>query len=346
MRDVQKIGLVGTGAIAQAYIKALEDCDFAKLTAVADVRRDAAIAAAETANCKWYESHQALADSGECSAVILCTPPVTHKEIALYFLDRKIPVLCEKPLSIDRDSAKAIIERAAENNVLLTMASKFRYVEDIIRAKSIIVSGLLGDILLMENAFTSRVDMSNRWNSNADVSGGGVVIDNGTHSVDIIRYLLGPIADIMFVECTRSPGFAVEDNAFLFARTAGGVSARVDLSWSFDKQLANFVSLYGTHGTIQVGWKESRYKQHGSSDWIVFGGGYDKFVAFRRQLENFCRAVTSEESPLVSLEDAYASVDVIQAAYESRDKGEWVRVTESRGLADLGNKRPSVDAAE
>lgn len=342
---MKKIGIIGVGAIAQSYMLALDGADFAEIGAVADTNADAVATAAESFKCKGYASHKELAEKSECDAVVICTPPKSHVEIARDFLSRKIPVLCEKPLAIDTKGAEAIIAAAKENDVLVSMASKFRYVDDVIRTKSIISSGLLGDIRLLENAFTARIDMSHRWNSDRTMSGGGVAIDNGTHSVDIIRYLLGPIARIQMIASGSSPDLPVEDNALLLIETEAGAAARVDLSWSFEKQLPNYLNIFGTKGTIHVGWKESRYRQIGSSDWIVFGKGYDKIYAFRNQLRNFCAAIDGRESSLVSAEGALASVSAIQAAYQSVNERTWVDVAGEEATGSGRGRRVSSNAA-
>jgi len=335
MTEPLKLGLVGAGAIAQSYTKALEDSVIARLVGIADTRAEAAAAAAETMNCESYTSHEDLVDKAGCEAVIVCTPPSTHSAIAGYFIDRGIPVLCEKPLSTDTASARALCEAAESEGVILAMASKFRYVEDVIRARSIITSGLLGDIILMENAFASSVNMERRWNSDPKIGGGGVLIDNGTHSVDIVRYLLGPIVDVLAVEGTRIQDIPVEDSANLFVHTESGATAHIDLSWSLNKDLDTFIRVYGTDGTILLGWQESRYKQKSSADWVVFGQGYDKLSAFQGQIRNFCNRVKGIEPLLISNADAIASVEVIQAAYTSLKQGGWVTINGSGTTASM-----------
>ncbi|KAK0039144.1 Gfo/Idh/MocA family oxidoreductase [Biomphalaria pfeifferi] len=130
-----------------------------------------------------------------------------------------------------------MIETAKRENIVFTMATKFRYCEDVVKAKAIIASGMLGDIILFENAFTAKVDMSKRWNSDKKIAGGGVLIDNGTHSVDIIRYFLGAITDVLAVETSRTQNISVDENVKLLARTEKGVVASVDLTWGINKEL-------------------------------------------------------------------------------------------------------------
>ena len=303
-----RFGMIGAGGISQAYAEAFRNLRVARIVAVADTRSEAAKALSEGIGCQWYNSYQAMAKKEKLDAVVVCTPPVTHPEICVYFLGRKVHVLCEKPLSIDVKNAKLIVEAARSAQVKLTMASKFRYAEDVIRAKSIVTSGILGEVVLFENAFTSRVDMSSRWNADSHISGGGVLIDNGTHSVDIMRYFVGPLAEVQVVEGKRVQGLAVEDTVRIFVRSMNGVMGTIDLSWSINKELDSYINIYGSHGTVFVGWKESKYRQSSSRDWVVFGNGYDKVQAFRSQVNNFSKAIRGEENLLITAEDALASV--------------------------------------
>ena len=322
-----KFSLIGAGAIAQTHVQAFSGVEIAELVAVSDIRVEAAKAIAGSVNCLDFSSYQAMVDAVELDAAIVCTPPVTHSEICIDLLERGIHVLCEKPLSISVDDAQAMQAAAQKSGALLTMASKFRYVEDAVKAKSIVQSGILGEIVLFENAFTSRVDMSARWNSNPMVSGGGVLIDNGTHSVDLCRYFLGPLAEVQVVEGKRVQNLAVEDTIRIFVKSTAGVMGNIDLSWSINKELDYYIRIYGSQGTVSLGWKESKYHQTSSRDWVVFGSGYNKVQAFQAQLTNFAKAIRQEEPLLITAEDAVASVEAIDAAYAALRQSHWTEIS-------------------
>lgn len=326
-----RFGIVGAGGVAQTYAQAFETSSMARLTAVADLRADAGQALAQRFHCHAFESVEAMAAGAELDAVLVCTPPATHPDICLTLVERKLHVLCEKPFSIDSGSARRMVEAARAAGVRLAMASKFRYVDDVIRAKSIVASGILGEIILFENAFTSRVDMAGRWNAMPKVSGGGVLMDNGTHSVDLMRYFLGPIAKVQVVEGKRVQGLEVEDTVRMFVQTVDGVMGSIDLSWSINKELDSYVNIYGSRGLISIGWKESRYRQSTSRDWIVFGKGYDKVQAFRSQIDNFAGTLCGEDKLLITSEDSVASVEVIEAAYDSLRQSHWTPIDGAAG---------------
>jgi predicted dehydrogenase len=158
------------------------------------------------------------------------------------------------------------------------------------------------------------------------VSGGGVLIDNGSHSVDLIRYFLGPITDVQVIEGKRVQRIPVEDTVRMFVRSAAGVMGSIDLSWSINKELESYINIYGSQGTVSVGWKQSRYRQASGLDWVVFGKGYDKLRAFRNQIENFAGAILGRELLLITARDAVASVQVIDAAYQAMRQQNWVTV--------------------
>ena len=323
-----RVGLIGAGGIASAYQEVFAGLEDAALTVVCDVDPLAGRRLAEAAGAE-YTSEATEVEGVD--AVIICTPPNSHPELAIHFLNRSIPVLCEKPLAIDVGSARLMTAEAAKTGTILTMASKFRYVPDIAAARSIIQSGILGEIILYENSFASHVDMSSRWNSDRKIAGGGVLIDNGTHSLDIARYLLGSIEQVLAVEGKRVQSVGVEDTASIFFTTVDGVTGTIDLSWSVNKERDSFIEIYGSEGTVRVGWNSSVYRQATSSDWVQFGSGYDKLEAMTAQVRNFIGAVQGTEPLLITAEDGIASVAVVAAAYDSLNSPSWVAVEGEAG---------------
>ena len=248
--NVVKFGLIGAGGTAKAYAQVFAETEMADIVAVADSEAASGRSLADQIGCPSFSSHLDLLRDTTCDVVLVATPTSTHRPICIDALEQGVAVLCEKPLSIGTSAARQMLDVAERNGVILTMVSKFRHMEDVVRAKRIVESGILGEIVLFENSFTAHVDMSNRWNSKPEISGGGVLIDRGTHSVDLIRYFLGPIKEVQAIEGKRIQGLAVEDTAQIFVRSVDGVMGRVDLSWSLNKELESFIDIYGSNGNI------------------------------------------------------------------------------------------------
>src|SRR5262245_2908987 len=136
---VLNFGLIGAGAIAKTHVEAFAQRMDARLLAVADVNADSAAKLADAASAKACTSVDELLNANlPLDAVVVCTPPSTHEEIALACVNRGLHVLCEKPFAVDSAAARRMVRAAVKADVILTMASKFRYTPDVAAAKRII----------------------------------------------------------------------------------------------------------------------------------------------------------------------------------------------------------------
>ena len=322
-KQPMRFAIVGAGAIANTHSDAFAKTNKADLVAVVDINQAAAVAMAEKHGAKVFAEVKSLISSGSVDAAIVCTPPNSHGDICCELLKNGIHVLCEKPITVSSVTANRMFDAAEKSGTILTMASKFRFVKDVQKAKELITSGTIGDVILFENMFTCNVDMTKRWNSDREVSGGGVLIDNGTHSVDIMRFLLGPLFDLQVIEGKRVQDMQVEDTVKIFVRSADGVMGDIDLSWSINKDQPNFINLYGSKGALSIGWGESKYRCNGDDEWTVFGSGYDKVQSFVDQIDNFVGAINGDEELVVQPKDALASVAVIETAYAAMADAKW-----------------------
>jgi predicted dehydrogenase len=300
----------------------------ANLLAVADIDAQAARRAGEAFGIPSFGDPFEMLDTARPEAVIICTPPNTHRSLTEAALSAGAHVLCEKPLALTVEDALAMVRAAEDKGLMMMMASKFRYVQDIIHAKGIVEEGIVGEVIILENEFCSHVDMKGRWNSNPAISGGGVLIDNGSHSVDIFRYLIGPVDNLQAVHGKRWQQIEVEDTCHLILRSTDGTTGSIDLSWSIHKEDPYFIRIFGTEGMLEIGWKGSRYRQSEKRAWAGFGSGYDKLQAVGAQLANFIDALDGKGTPMITTEDAVESVRVIQCAYHTAVQTAWEKVGE------------------
>jgi len=321
-----RIAIVGAGAIANAHAEALAASPHFQMIMVVDVDGARAAALAGKFGVPSATSIDAITN-GSIDAAIVSTPPSTHHDIAIALLEAGVHVLCEKPFAIGRNNARAMADAAKRSSRILTMATKFRFVDDLTIARDAIAAGKIGTLYRVQNIFASPVDMTGRWNLNPTFSGGGVIIDNGTHSVDIMRYILGPIESVRAIETTPERAYpSVEDTARIECLSVGGVFGRIELSWSKQAPGPWFISILGSRGGVDIGWKGSRRRFDGASEYTQFGTGYNKVTAFAGQIADFAAAIREEHPTITSLDEAVASVDIIDAAYASMTADRWIAV--------------------
>ncbi|MCA8948967.1 MAG: Gfo/Idh/MocA family oxidoreductase [Planctomycetes bacterium] len=325
--DAIPTALVGCGQISRAYVAALARTETLTLVAVVDPDAEARARLAAELEVAAFESVPALLATGPAlRAALLLTPPDTHEPLARHLLEHGVHVLCEKPLAPTPAAAERMLAAARSADRRLMMGSKFRYSTDVLAARRLLDAGFCGDIVLYENVFCSHVDMTRRWNAVRARSGGGVLIDNGCHSVDVARFLLGPIARVQAWFGRVAQAIAVEDTARLLFESQSGALGSIDLSWSVHKATPAYVRIHGTAGTIEIGWQESRCQRVGDAEWRVFGHGYDKVAAFAAQLDDFAAVVRGERAGIIGDDDALASVTVIERAYESQRAERWLAI--------------------
>ena len=320
------LALIGCGGIAQTHLEAIAKVPGVSLAAVYDPNSIAAQAAAGRYQCSSAQNIEEIWSDRSIRAVLICAPPKFHFDLMKKAIESDKHVLCEKPFTTNVKEAEEIKRLSAAKGKLVMMASKFRFVQDVIEARKFVQSGVIGDVILSEVIFCSVVDMSSRWNSDSQVAGGGVLIDNGSHAVDVIRYLVGPIKSVYAQAGKRTQPLKVEDTARLHFETDDHIVGMVDLSWSLYKHTPNFVNIFGTLGTIEVGWQQSQIWDAKNKSSKVFGAGYKKLDAFTNQMEHFADCVNGKAAPILGIDDAIESVRVIDAAYTSIREKKWLEV--------------------
>jgi len=308
------LALVGCGAIAAAHVEAAHALGV-PVIGLCDVDRNRA----EQFRSSHVPAAALAANIPELfrlcrpSAVIVCTPPSTHFELAHAALEAGSHVMCEKPLClIPQDAANLVAFARSRRKVLLTSA-KYRFVPALRRAWEFVASPEFGELKAAHIHFCAPQDMTGRWHLEKPLSGGGALMDNGPHAVDLARFLFGDL-ELAHAHFGLSRGrYPVEDGASLLLRAANGATIDVMLSWSLTLPDTPWLLARGTHGAVEYGWEGGRMWSRRREEQLA---PYSKPVCFRAQLTHFRALTTGAPHGWVQPEDGAHTVRLLRCAYE------------------------------
>jgi len=322
-----KFVLIGCGKAAHFYATTISSHPDMTLSAVVDENPKAARAFGNSFYCDYFTSLQDYVSGNNfADCGIICTSESNHSEIAKQLMRLGTDILCATPFAPDSASAEKMIDISRTFGVRLMMGSRFRYITDIIHARELIQSGILGRILVFEIDFRDMADFGRYQNSRKDRGSHGVLMDRGSHAIDIAQHFFGSLLRIRVEKAQPLRSQVVEDTVRIDMRTISGVIGTTQLSGKTKNPCDDYIRIYGTGGTLCIGWKSSMYRLNDNVDWIKFGEGYSTPKALNRQMGNYLNAVTHNGIPETTAEDGRESARAMEAAYRSLSTGCWINL--------------------
>jgi len=314
--DTMHIGIIGCGGIARCHAKAYAKLDGVEFAAFCDIAEHKAAEFVEQYGGRAFGSVDAMLDAGRLDAVSVATTPVAHHGPAIAALGRGVHVLCEKPLAASVENAADMVRIAEESNALLMTGYPYRFREEIVTTKELLKGGAIGKPLFAHNTFSCRADrIAETWFVNRAVSGGGIVLDNGSHSIDLFHHLFGDTRRVHASLDRLNTTIEVEDTALIMTEHESGVSGTIELSWSVPRPREWYLEIYGTKGTIQVKFGEVRYGNTASAEWHTRPGCLDFQDGFDRMIAHFVQCVRTGTTPSPGGRDGLRAIEVIEQIY-------------------------------
>lgn len=364
MANPLRFGIVGCGVIAPTHgnvLTKLKAEGLAELVAVADIDKPKAQAFADKHGAKAFGSLEELLQDGGVDAVTICTPSGLHGRMAVQIAQSGRHALSEKPLDVWLDQADMAIEAAKKAGVVYGGIFQERFAPDAMRLKRAIDGGAFGEIVLAcaetkwyrSQAYYDSGDWRGTW----ALDGGGCLMNQGVHYVDMLQWIMGGVRSVQAQVRTAAHKIEVEDVATALVEFRNGAIGVIQGSTSFYPGLAERLEVHGTHGSIIV--EGDRVKlwevDPSAEDGSLYGRGVkaqptpnvhthgssaasaaaDPSALWteqhRLQLEDFTRAVADGRDPFITGEEALEPLKVILAIYRSaKQGGKRVEIAESR----------------
>ena len=333
--------VIGCGNIFPMPAGSITRCPNAELVAVCDNKKDRADAKAKEFGCKAYYDYKEMLDKEDIDVVHICLPHYLHPIVAIECMKRGKHVLTEKPMSIKLEDSKAMIDTANECGVTLACIFQNRYNAGTVLTKQLLDDGTLGRILSAKCYVTwDRSDSyygSSDWKGTWDKEGGGVIIDQAIHTLDMMRYLVNrPVESVYATIANRGHAkIDVEDTAEGVIRFDNGLLANFHAINYYGYDADVYIELYCENGVAKL---EADRAEIRLNDGRVlkadrpnedFGYGNVKSywgVNHCHQINNFYECLATGEKMFIPVESAYETMEMICGIYESGKTGNRVYI--------------------
>jgi predicted dehydrogenase len=245
------VGIIGCGLIGQKRAKNLAG---AKLIACADSNFERAQQfAAINHSCAVYSNWQELVEHPKVDIIIVATPHNSLAEITLAAIYGNKHVLVEKPAARHYEELIPVMEAAKKTNICVRVGFNHRYHRALLKAKLLIDEGALGELMFLRARYGhgGRIGYDKEWRAVPEISGGGELIDQGVHIIDLSRLFLGDFVETTGFAHTYYWQMPVDDNAFLLLKTEKKQTAFLHASCSEWKNIFS-MEIYGRNGKIAI----------------------------------------------------------------------------------------------
>ena len=344
-------GIIGCGVIAPTHQKAIDACDEAELVAVCDVDEEVGKAFAEAAGgVRYYKDLEKLVQDPEVDIVSVCTPSGLHGQGVIAAAQAGKHAFCEKPLDVDRGRMTEMIKACRDADVRLGCVFQSRANPDMMKVRQAIVDKQLGKMTLgdglMKYYRSQAYYESAGWRGTWALDGGGALMNQGVHGVDLLLWLMNDDVESLFARHEHMVrDIEVEDTAVACLKYKGGAFGTLIGTTSCNPGEVRRTELHGKYGTICVHntsiarWAvtteedgraqdvdaESQDAEDGSA---VADAKAITTTGHIWLLDDMVKAVKEGRDPFVTGESARKAVDLILAIYESARRGEEVKLDE------------------
>ena len=329
---ILQCGIIGYGYMGEIRKAVIERHPQLALTGVCDP--NPGVAKILSRQCRVFESFPDMLKE-KVDIVFVCTPNCFTADIAIESMRAGKHVFCEKPPGRDLDDI-ARIRQAEPRDIKLMFGFNHRYHPGILKAKAMVESGRFGRILNMRGLYgkSGGIQFRNSWRNNKEVSGGGILLDQGLHMLDLFRYFAGDFTEVKCFASSAFWKFNVEDNAYVLLHNPDGIDAMLHSSATFWKHafkiditldggyiaVEGFLSKSGSYGREQLIAAKRQFEDEASAvgnpaEEITY---FDRDLSWDLEVAEFVRCIV-ENKPVTmcTSRDAYKVMEIVAKAYNN-----------------------------